>query len=190
MSSKPRIPRLAAAGLFAFALSLTSANTLSGEWFDLNDRALAKLDFQGMALPASPSELLKRFPDAKRDRQRVDEQIGLECYELGGLENADVARFYFCDDSLYQVEIGYNLARVRKLGGMRLLVQKFVDMWGPADHAGESRWTWQRPMFQRRADFYAWPELSLLTITDLSLMPVVAQRLKRQDQKDRSKLEF
>ena len=79
---------------------------------------------------------------------------------------------------------------VIQMGGMRLLVQKFVDMWGPADHAGESRWTWQRPMFQRRADFYAWPELSLLTITDMSLMPVVAQRLKRQDQKGRSKLEF
>jgi hypothetical protein len=169
---------------------LAAAGVRAGEWFDLNDKALAKLDFQGMALPANPAELLKRFPEAKRDRQRVDEEIGLACYEIGNLENADVARFYFCDGRLYQIEVGYNLARVRKLGGMRLLVQRFVDMWGPADHAGESRWTWQRPIYQRRADFYAWPELSLLTITDMSLMPVVAQRIKRQDQKDRSRLEF
>ena len=103
--------------------------------------------------------------------------------EVRDLKNADLARFYFCDDRLYQLEIGYHLARVEKLGGMQAVLQKLIDTWGPADHAGQSRWTWQRPMYQRRADFYAWLERAQLTITDMSWMPAVAKRIERADKK-------
>jgi hypothetical protein len=127
--------------------------------------------------------LKKQFPLATRDHERVDDEIGLECYEVRDLKNVDLARFYFCDGRLYQLEIVYQLARVEKLGGMPALVQKLVDTWGPADHVGESRWTWQRPTYQRRADFYAWPQRAQLTITDTSWMQVVGSRIARQ--KDR-----
>ncbi|MEX0678210.1 MAG: hypothetical protein WD063_14100 [Pirellulales bacterium] len=179
-----------AGAVFVLGLLLEGAAARAGEWFDLDDKALATFDFEGMTLATSAVEFEQQFPDAKRDREPVDEEIGLECYEVRDLKNADVARFYFCDGRLYQLEIGYNLARVEKLGGMQAVLQKLVDTWGPADHAGESRWTWQRPMYKRRADFYAWPERAQLTITDMAWMPVVAQRLKRQDEKQRPDLGF
>jgi hypothetical protein len=162
---------------------MVGAQTDAGQWFDLNDKALATFDFEGLAVPTSTAELKTQFPDATRDRDRVDEEIGLECYEVRELDNVDLARFFFCDGRLYQLEIVYNLPRVEKLGGMRAIVQKLVDSWGPADHVGESRWTWQRPMYQRRADFYSWPTSAQLTITDMAWMPIVAERSKRADEK-------
>jgi hypothetical protein len=172
------------AGVFvALGLSLAAARSGAGEWFDLNDKALATFDFEGMALPGSPTELQRQFPHAMRDHQRVDEEIGLSCYEVRDLTNVDFARFYFCDDRLYQLEVGYSLARVEKLGGMQAVLEKLIEIWGPADHAGESRWTWQRPMYQRRADFYSWPDRAQWTITDMAWMPIVAQRIKRADEK-------
>jgi hypothetical protein len=174
--------------LALLGLSLATAQCEAGEWFDLNDKALATFDFEGMKLPESPAELERQFPQATRDHQRVDEEIGLACYEIRDLANVDFARFYFCDDRLYQLEIGYDLPRVKKLGGMREVVQKLIDTWGPADHVGESRWTWQRPMYHRRADFYAWPDRGQLTLTDLAWMPIVDQRIKRADEKQRLNL--
>lgn len=182
--------RRVAAALVAFGLLHGGTAVGAGEWFDLNDKALATFDFEGMPLPTSAAELQRQFPGAKRDRERVDEEIGLVCYEVRDLKNADVARFYFCDDRLYQLEIGYNLARIEKLGGMQAVLQKLIDTWGPADHAGQSRWTWQRPMYQRRADFYARPERAQLMITDMSWMPIVAKRIERADKKQRMDLGF
>jgi hypothetical protein len=158
------------------------------DWGGLDQKALATFDFEGLALPKSVDELKRDFPEARPTRERIDEEIGLECYEVGDLKDADVARFYFCDRQLYQFEVEYNLARVEKLGGMRAILQKLIDAWGPVDHAGESRWTWQRPMYQRRADFYAWPTSAQLTLTDLTYMPVVSRRIQRQDKKDRLNL--
>jgi hypothetical protein len=162
----------------------------AGEWFDLNGKTLASFDFEGMALPDNVAELKQQYPDAHRDQQRVDEQVGLECYKLSDLKNADVARFYFCDDRLYQVEIVYELPRVKKLGGMQALVHKLIDTWGPADHVGQRRWTWLRLMYNRRADFYTWPDAAQLTITDVTWMPTVALRQKRLDDKQPPDLGF
>jgi hypothetical protein len=178
-----RSTRLIAAVVAVLGLLFAAAQCDAGEWFDLNDKALSTFDFEGMALPGSPTELERRVPQAKRDHERVDEEIGLVCYEVRDLANVDFARFYFCDDRLYQLEVGYSLARVEKLGGMQAVVQKLVAIWGPADHAGESRWTWQRPMYQRRADFYSWPDRAQWTITDMAWMPIVAQRIKRAEEK-------
>ncbi|HEX5445979.1 MAG TPA: hypothetical protein VFW87_19275 [Pirellulales bacterium] len=158
------------------------------EPFDLNDQALATFDFEGMALPTSTAQLTREFPAARRDAERIDEEIGLECYEVDNLANADRARFYFCDGKLYQFEVEYSLPRVEKLGGMAIVLQKLVDRWGPVDHAGESRWTWQRPTYKRRADFYAWPDKAQLTMTDMTWMPIVERRIKRQDAKERLNL--
>lgn len=154
------------------------------EWYELNEKALANIDFEGSILPANPANLLAEFPDARRERQRVDDEIGLACYEVGKLKNADAARFYFCDDRLYQLEIVYDLARVKKLGGMQAIVQQLVDAWGPADHIGESRWTWQRLTYNRRADLYSWPQRAQLTFTDMAWMPIVARRVKRADERE------
>jgi len=190
MTSRFATSILRAAGACLAMGFLLGARADAADWFDLNDKALATFDFEGMALPTSAAELQKQFPDARRDEQRVDAQIGLECYELGDLKNVDVARFYFCDGQLYQLEIVYGLARIEKLGGMQAVLQKLIDIWGPADHVGDSRWTWQRPMYKRRADFYASPERARLAITDMAWMPTIAGRIKRQDEKQRLNLGF
>jgi hypothetical protein len=65
---------------------------------------------------------------------------------------------------------------MEKSGGTRALLAKLIKAWGPADHVGESRWTWQRPMYSRRADFYSRPESTQLTITDTAWMTIVAGR--------------
>jgi hypothetical protein len=177
--------RLAAGVIFVLSLPLATCDLRAQEWFDLNDTALATFDFDGMSLPTSVEKLKQEFPAARRDQKRVDERIGLECYEVDDLKNAEVARFYFCDDRLYQFEVEYSLDRVAKLGGMQAVLQKLIDRWGPVDHAGESRWTWQRPMYKRRADFYAWPASAQLTITDLTWMPIVERRIRRLEAKRR-----
>jgi hypothetical protein len=100
----------------------------------------------------------------------------MQCYLVPEFSGADTARFYYCDDRLYQFEASYSLARLEKLGGAPALLRKLIATWGPVDHAGESRWTWKRPMYSRRADFYAWPDRAKLTITDLGLLRVVTAR--------------
>jgi hypothetical protein len=165
-----------------FALATLLAVPARGEGpFYLNEKALAKFDFEGMELPQNARQLKAQFPTAELDKDRVAGAAGLECYVLRDVKNADLARFYFCDDRFYQLEIGYKEARVEKLGGMSSVVQKLVDLWGPADHVGESRWTWQRPMYMRRADFYTRPDGGQLTLTDMALMPSVNQRLSRAE---------
>jgi len=160
------------------------------EWFDLDDKALRTFDFEGLGLPASAAQLKKDFPKVQHDAQAVDGEVGLACYSVRDLKNVDLARFYFCDDKLYQVEIEYRLARVEKMGGMQTLLRKLIDTWGPADHAGQSRWTWQRPAYMRRADFYSWADSAQLVITDTTLMPVVAERVGRAEGRRRVKLGF
>jgi hypothetical protein len=177
--------KFAVGAFLVLGLGMIGAQCGAGEWFDLNDKALATFDFEGLKLPTSEEKLRREFPEARRAAGRVDEEIGLACYEVGDLKNADLARFYFCDGELYQFEVEYSLARVEKLGGMQAVLQKLVDAWGPVDHAGESRWTWQRPTYQRRADFYAWPASAQLTITDLTWMPIVSRRIQRQEEKER-----
>jgi hypothetical protein len=96
---------------------------------------------------------------------------------VDNLPTASSARFYFCDGRLYQFDARFDQARIEKLGGSRAFLSKLLASWGHADHVGESRWTWQRPMYSRRADYYARPDSAQLTITDTAWMPVATQRL-------------
>jgi hypothetical protein len=169
---------------FAWA-GLGVAPAAQADPWELNGKALANFAFQGKPLPSSVEQLKQEFPAAERDHERVDDAIGLECYLVPGLPNADLARFYFCDGRLYQFEAQYNLARIEKLGGMRMLLQSLINEWGPVDHAGESRWTWQRPTYSRRADFFARPDRAQITITDTSWMPIVSKRLVREEKTKR-----
>lgn len=159
----------------------TAAHAEAREWFDLDTKALATVTFEGLSLPTSIDELKEQFPQAKRTEDRVDRQVGLECYEVADLKSADLARYYFLDGALYQLEVVYDLPRVKQMGGMQALVQRLVDVLGPADHVGQRRWTWQRAMYLRRADFYTWPDHAQLSISDTSLMPIITSRLQRHD---------
>ncbi len=174
--------------------AITAATLVSeargDEWYELNGKALSSFEFDGLPLPTSPEQLKREYPDAEPDHERVDESIGLACYVVRDLKNADAARFFFCDGQLYQFEAEYSKTRIAKLGGERAMLQKLVDTWGPADHAGESRRTWQRPMYARRADFYLWPGRAQLIITDMSWMPIVAQRVVRAEKKAPAELGF
>lgn len=171
--------------LLVLALSAVVTSARAGEWFDLNDQALEKLDFEGLKLPRTPSDLQREFPQAQREPDRFDAEVGLECFVVRGLKNVDAARFYYFQSKLYQLELDYDLARVQKLGGMQALVRTFIDKWGHADHVGEQRRSWYRPRAMRRADLYTWPQRAQLAITDTTLMDIVARRVKAVDEKER-----
>ena len=72
MTSKSTTPIVRLAGALVALGLLLGARAAGGEWFDLNDKALATFDFEGMALPENAVELKEQFPDARRDRRRVD----------------------------------------------------------------------------------------------------------------------
>ncbi len=180
----------ALAAAWLMGTSPWSSAARGDEWFDLDGRALAKFDFDGSSLPGSVVELKQNYPAAKLEPERAEQSVGLECYAVNDLPNVDVARFHFCDGHLYQFEAKYDLARIEKLGGSRFIVQKLVDTWGPADHVGENRWIWNRPMYSRRADFYALPDSARLAITDTGWMPTVNKRIRRAEVKQPMNLGF
>ncbi len=157
-------------------LLIVATNVVAATPFSLNGDALATLSFEGIELPTSSKALLEKFPAAKPEQREDDQKHGMNCYLVTDFPNADTARFYFCDDRLYQFEASYSLERLEKQGGAQSLLRKLIKNWGPVDHAGESRWTWKRAMYSRRADFYAWPDRAKLTITELGLMPIVTAR--------------
>ena len=167
-------------GCLCAALACCLLSTAGAEEpFALNGRALATLDFDGVVIPTSVDKLKETYPQAQVDRGRGNDQAGLVCYTVSDFPGVDSARFYFCDDRLYQFEAQYSLERLEQMGGAQSLLQELMSKWGPVDHAGQSRWTWQRPMYSRRADFYAWPRFAKLTITDTAWTPVVTARLNR-----------
>ncbi len=144
--------------------------------FELNRRALEHFDYLGQKLPATLAEFQSEFPKAQLDDERSEEKLGLVCYRIENFPMADVARFYFCDGRLYQFDAQYLQERLQKQGGMQALLRQLIKHWGPVDHAGQARWTWQRPMYSRRADFYARADMAQLTITDMAWLPIVTQR--------------
>lgn len=162
--------------LASFVLLMVATGVHAATPFSLKGDALATLSFEGIDLPTSSQALLEKFPTAKLEPREADKKHGMNCYLVTDFPNADTARFYFCDDRLYQFEASYSLERLEQQGGEQALLRKLIRNWGPVDHAGESRWTWQRPMYARRADFYAWPDRAKLTITELGLMPIVTAR--------------
>jgi|GEM_PF-2094172 len=163
---------LMASGLLVIA----AGNAVAAPPFALDEDALATLSFEGIELPTSSKALLEKFPAAKPEQQEDVQKHGMSCYVVTDFPNADTARFYFCDDRLYQFEASYSLDRLEQQGGAQALLRKLIQNWGPVDHAGESRWTWKRAMYSRRADFYAWPDRAKLTITELGLLPIVTAR--------------
>lgn len=171
------IIRIAACGAAACLLLVAANRAAADQWFDLNDKALSVLDYDGQSLPTTIDALKQQFPAATRDEDRSNDEARIECYAVENLPTVNVARFYFCDRRLYQFEARFDQSRIVQQGGSQAFLNKLLKKWGPVDHAGESRWTWQRPMYSRRADYYAWPDSAQLTITDTAWMPVVAQRL-------------
>lgn len=157
-------------------LAIAAGSAVAAGPFSLDGDALATLSFEGIELPTSSRLLLEKFPGAKLEERENDEKHRMNCYLVTDFPGADTARFYFCDDRLYQFEASYSLERLEQQGGAQTLLRKLIKDWGPVDHAGESRWTWKRAMYSRRADFYAWPDRAKLTITELGLLPIVTAR--------------
>jgi hypothetical protein len=168
---------ITAIGAAGCLLLLAARTVAADQWFDLNDKALAVVSYDGKALPTTIEELKKEFPAATLDSEQSESKSRIECYLVDHLPTANSARFYFCDGRLYQFDARFDQARIEKLGGSRAFLNKLLASWGHADHVGESRWTWQRPMYSRRADYYARPDSAQLTITDTAWMPVATQRL-------------
>lgn len=174
---------LSAIAMLGLALGSAFGQTDEREWFDPNDKALATLDFAGLALPSNVAELKRTFPQAELEADKFQAATGLECYVVRNFKHVDSARFFYFDDKLYQFEINYLSPRIEQLGGMQSVIQRLIDTWGPPDHVGEARRSWVRPMYNRRADFYLGEDRGQLIVTDLGLIPGVEARIKRADRR-------
>ncbi len=151
---------------------------------DVNPRTLANFTFEGLPLGSSVSQMKKQFPAARAEIGKLDRRLGCQCYVVEKLKTADAARFSFVDDKLYQIEVTYKEPRLLGLGGIEMVLRRLVDMLGAADHAGESRWTWQQPNCNRRADLFGMPDGALLLVSELNLVPIVEQRNRRLADRD------
>jgi len=133
-------------------------------------------NFEGLSLPKNTEDLKKQYPSATSESIGLDEKVGLVCFVVKDLPQADLARFYFFDGSLYQVAITYDPARIERLGGMSAVLRKLVSSFGPSNHAATTRWTWMLNS-SLRADFYG-TSGGLLVVTKTNLSPVVNKRTR------------
>ncbi len=149
------------------------------EFDDIPTDALEKFHFEGLKFSTAPAELKKKFPAAERDAEKSDAKLSVVCYRVTHLKTADVARFYYVDDMLYQVEVDYQPKRIEAQGGADAMIRKLVAAWGPAGHVDAMRRTWQEPTVGRRADFYPGADGARLFVTDTNLTAIVGERAKR-----------
>jgi hypothetical protein len=163
------------------ALSLLGiGGVVRGQDFDdIPTDALEKFQFEGLKFSTAPGELKKKFPAMERDADKSDAKLSVQCYRVTHLKTADVARLYYVDDMLYQVEIDYQPNRIEAQGGADAMIKKLVTAWGPAGHVDAMRRTWQEPTCGRRADFYPGADGARLFVTDTNLTAIVGERAKR-----------
>jgi len=180
VSTFSNLTRRAVGATCAFCL-LTAVNAACARVAsnDLSFHSLAEFNFEGLSFSDGVAQMKQRFPSAIVSPDKLDEVLGRERYVVTQLKTADLARIFFFDGKLYQFGIVYEADRLKNLGGIGALLLKLVGMLGPADHAGESRWTWQQPSCGRRADLYATRDGALLVITDMNVIPVVEKRTRR-----------
>jgi hypothetical protein len=157
---------------------------------DINPRTLSKFNFEGLSLSTTVDDLKQHYPSIEQVDDDIDQRLARERYTVKDLKTADVARFFFCDGQLYQLEIMYRAPRLERLGGLEAVLRKLVAEFGSADHAGESRWTWQQPNCGRRADLYGTRDGAYLVVTDMNLIPVVEHRMKRVESSEAVNLGF
>lgn len=146
---------------------------------DIPTDALEKYHFEGLTFSTSPAELKKKFPNMTRAADKSDPKLSVQCYSITHLKTADMARLYYVDDLLYQVEIVYKPKRLEAQGGTDALIKKLVAGWGPAGHVDAIRRTWQEPTCGRRADFYPGTDGAQLIVTDTNLATILGERAKR-----------
>ncbi len=167
-----------AAACFAMTALIAVPAAAVDMFNDIDSPTLAKFKFQGLPLGSNVASMKKQFPTAQSITDKHDRQMRRERYFAKNLKAADAVRFFFVDDKLYQVEITYQEPRLLKLGGIETIRRHLVSVLGPADHAGEARWTWQQVDCNRRADLFGTPNGAVLVVTELSLVPVVEQRTR------------
>jgi hypothetical protein len=191
VSTFSNVARRALGATCAFLL-LAAVNTdcAKGASNDISFHSLAEFNFEGLSFSDGVAQMKQRFPSATVSPDKLDEALGRERYVVTQLKTADLARIFFFDGKLYQFGIVYEADRLKNLGGMEALLLKLVGMLGPADHAGESRWTWQQPSCGRRADLYTTRDGALLVITDMNLIPVVEKRTQQIEKTKAADLGF
>ena len=170
-------------GLVTLAAMSTAASAVDMR-DDVNPRTLCRFTFEGLPLGSSVGQLKKQFPAAEAITDELDRKLSRERFVVSDLKVADTARFFFVDNKMYQIEVTYKESRLLQLGGIETVRRQLVTQLGAADHAGESRWTWQQPNCNRRADLFGMPDGALLVVTELSLIPVIEQRTKRVVERD------
>ncbi len=84
---------------------------------------LDSFDFEGLKLPKNIDQLKRQYPKLTSDTIGLDEKVGLTCYSVKDLPQADLARFYFYDGAFYQLAISYKAGRVDAMGGMPAVVR-------------------------------------------------------------------
>jgi hypothetical protein len=135
--------------------------------------------FQGIALADGIEPLVKRFPKAAYRYDEFEKRVGLECYAVADSDVADEAIFYFYQDRLYQMQIGYTRARIEATDDNDALRRSLVAQLGIADHAEPAFHSWRRTGW--RVDLYtnAADGGALLLVTDTNYERSVNHRIRK-----------
>ncbi len=165
--------------LLLFGVSETVAWAEPLDYLNIPQVPIDTFNFEGLRLPKDTAQLKKQYPSATSESIGLDDKVGLVCYVVKDLPQADLARFYFFDGSIYQVAITYDQTRIESLGGMGGVLRKLVSAFGPSNHAATSRWTWMLNS-SLRADFYA-TNGGLLVVTKTDMTPVVNKRTRTSE---------
>ena len=169
--------------LFSMLLLFGAGDTASWaeplDYLNIPEVPIDTFNFEGLRLPKDTAQLKKQYPSATSESIGLDDKVGLVCYVVKDMPQADVARYYFFDGSLYQLAITYSPARIERLGGMGAVLRKLVSSFGPSNHAATSRWTWMLNS-SLRADFYG-TNGGLLVVTKTDMTPVVDKRTRTSE---------
>lgn len=95
--------------------------------------AARSFQFEGIGFSMMRSEFRKKYPAATLLAEESEPELDLQCYRLTDLPAADALQVYFYSDRMHKMRIIYVPARVAKLGGASVIVNRLVKRFGKAE---------------------------------------------------------
>jgi len=172
-------------GLCVLCLTV-AASEACGEDPTEAEKAARDFAFEKTKLGTSLTDFKKRFPTAELIKENSDPKLKLACY-MADANSATFCGYYFLDDKLYEMRIGYVARTVNKLGGWEVLLEKLVEKFGKlkdGDYEVKSdplkvSGIWRFPKVDRAVSIEASPKFVGIEVTDLALLKEVQQRKKK-----------
>lgn len=84
----------------------------------------------GVKLGSTIKQVQKVFPDGEYVATASNPSLGISVYVVGSSKICDGALFYFLNDTLYQIRLGYFPARVNNIGGWTVLLNALKRKYG------------------------------------------------------------